>query len=73
MFRNLNTGTAAFSIDLSLPFLTNSGGRNSSRKDELVILDLSNYVTWSFPEFVPFCAELYYFSNLKRFSDSAAA
>ncbi len=30
-----------------------------------VILDISNTVTWSFPEFVPFCPRLYYFSTYK--------
>jgi hypothetical protein len=33
-----------------------------------IILDISNSVTWSFPEFVPFCPHLYYFSNFKDFN-----
>lgn len=33
-----------------------------------IILDISNTVTWSFPEFVPFCPRLYYFSNFKDFN-----
>jgi hypothetical protein len=38
-----------------------------------VILDISNSVTWSFPEFVPFCLQLYYFSNFKDFNRFARA
>jgi hypothetical protein len=33
-----------------------------------VILDMGNHCTWSFPEFVPFCSRLYYFSSHKEFS-----
>lgn len=33
-----------------------------------VLTDISNWVTWSFPEFIPFCAELYYFSSFKKFA-----
>ena len=35
---------------------------------EHLILDMSDCYTWSFPEFIPFCRELYYFSSFKRFS-----
>jgi hypothetical protein len=38
-----------------------------------VILDISNAVTWSFPEFVPFCPRLYYFSTFKDFNRLAQA
>ena len=38
---------------------------NSSRH---VIVDMSDCYTWSFPEFVPFCQKLYYFSNFKDFT-----
>ena len=34
---------------------------------EHVALDLSDVYTWSFPEFVPFCLHLYYFSSFKAF------
>lgn len=33
-----------------------------------LILDMSDCYTWSFPEFVPFCPQLYYFSNFKDFN-----
>lgn len=32
-----------------------------------VVLDMSDCYTWSFPEFLPFCTELFYFSSLKAF------
>jgi hypothetical protein len=35
-----------------------------------IILDMSDDFTCSFPEFVPFCTDLYYFSSYKRFSSS---
>ncbi|GAA4321847.1 hypothetical protein [Flaviaesturariibacter amylovorans] len=35
-----------------------------------VVLDLSDCFTWSFPEFLPFCSQLYYFSSLKNFDGS---
>lgn len=38
-----------------------------------VITDISNSVTWSFPEFVPFCPHLFYFSNFKDFNTFAQA
>lgn len=38
-----------------------------------IILDISNSVTWSFPEFVPFCPHLFYFSNFKDFNKLAQA
>lgn len=38
-----------------------------------IILDISNSVTWSFPEFVPFCPRLYYFSTYKDFNTLALA
>lgn len=38
-----------------------------------VIADISNCFTWSFPEFIPFCTDLYYFSNYKDFNRSAQA
>ncbi|GAA0562256.1 hypothetical protein LX66_3644 [Chitinophaga japonensis] len=40
---------------------------------EHTILDMSDCYTWSFPEFVPFCAQLYYFSNFKDFNTFAQA
>jgi hypothetical protein len=38
-----------------------------------LILDMSDCYTWSFPEFVPFCLKLYYFSNFKDFNTSSQA
>lgn len=32
-----------------------------------LIVDMCDCYTWSFPEFIPFCSELYYFSSLKDF------
>ena len=40
---------------------------------EYLILDMSDCYTWSFPEFVPFCPHLYYFSNFKDFNTLAQA
>lgn len=34
---------------------------------EHLVLDMSDCYTWSFPEFVPFCLDLFYFSNFKDF------
>lgn len=39
----------------------------------ILILDMSDCYTWSFPEFVPFCPQLYYFSNFKDFNTPAQA
>jgi hypothetical protein len=39
-----------------------------SNSVEYIILDMSDCYTWSFPEFVPFCPQLYYFSNFKDFN-----
>ena len=36
--------------------------------EKYVVLDMSDCYTWSFPEFVPFCPHLYYFSNFKDFN-----
>lgn len=35
--------------------------------EKFLPLDLSDVFTWSFPEFIPFCLQLYYFSSLKAF------
>jgi hypothetical protein len=32
-----------------------------------LVLDMSDCYTWSFPEFVPFCPHLFYFSSFKAF------
>ncbi|MGV3529707.1 MAG: hypothetical protein ACO1OO_12485 [Flavisolibacter sp.] len=32
-----------------------------------VVADLTDCYTWSFPEFIPFCSGLYYFSSFKAF------
>ncbi|HEV7332750.1 MAG TPA: hypothetical protein VGN63_17055 [Flavisolibacter sp.] len=34
---------------------------------EILIIDMSDCYTWSFPEFIPFCPKLYYFSSFKDF------
>lgn len=36
--------------------------------DQVVVWDLRDCFTESFPEFIPFCNKLYYFSNYKDFS-----
>lgn len=41
--------------------------------DNILILDMSDCYTWSFPEFIPFCSQLYYFSNYKDFNTFARA
>ncbi len=35
---------------------------------EFVIVDMSDCYTWSFPEFLPFCLHLYYYSSFKDFN-----
>jgi hypothetical protein len=41
---------------------------NHPHSERIVIRDMSDCYTWSFPEFVPFCAKLYYFSTFKDFN-----
>lgn len=41
---------------------------NQARYRKYKLLDLSNVYTWSFPEFVPFCLHLFYFSSFKAFN-----
>ncbi|MET0637987.1 MAG: hypothetical protein ABWZ25_18300 [Chitinophagaceae bacterium] len=38
-----------------------------------LVLDMSDCYTWSFPEFLPFCAHLYDFSTFKDFYSGKAA
>jgi hypothetical protein len=38
-----------------------------------LILDMSDCYTGSFPEFIPFCSGLYYFSSFKAFKTLAQA
>jgi hypothetical protein len=38
-----------------------------------VVVDMSDCYTWSFPEFVPFCPQLFYFSSFKDFNTFAQA
>lgn len=45
----------------------------SSYPDTIVVWDLRDCFTESFPEFVPFCSKLYYFSNYKDFSTTTPA
>lgn len=40
---------------------------------EYVILDTGDCYMGSFPEFVPFCPQLFYFSNFKDFNTFAQA
>lgn len=40
---------------------------NTKEHVETLILDMSDCYTWSFPEFIPFCPQLYYFSSFKAF------
>jgi hypothetical protein len=35
---------------------------------QMLVVDMTDCYTWSFPEFVPFCNQLYYFSNFKDFN-----
>ncbi|UPK72899.1 hypothetical protein [Chitinophaga filiformis] len=46
---------------------------NNTDAVRYVIPDISNCFTWSFPEFIPFCVDLYYFSNFKDFNRFAQA
>ncbi|SHN41109.1 hypothetical protein [Chitinophaga sp. CF418] len=46
---------------------------NTTDAVRYVIPDISNCFTWSFPEFIPFCVDLYYFSNFKDFNRFAQA
>lgn len=47
--------------------------KGQGRHIEHIILDMSNFCTGSFPEFVPFCPRLYYFSSFKAFKEFAQA
>jgi hypothetical protein len=40
---------------------------------EFLLADLSDVYTWSFPEFIPFCPQLFYFSSFKAFKKVAQA
>ena len=40
---------------------------------KIIVRNLNDYYTCSFTEFVPFCLELYYFSNFKDFNTAAQA
>jgi len=40
---------------------------------EFLILDMRDCYTCSFPEFIPFCPRLFYFSNFKDFNTPAQA
>jgi len=40
---------------------------------ECVVLDMTDCYTWSFPEFIPFCPHLYYFSSFKDYETSVQA
>jgi hypothetical protein len=54
--------------------MTNRSNHITSKKPiGLLILDMSDCYTWSFPEFVPFCPHLYYFSSYKDFKTFAQA
>lgn len=38
-----------------------------------LLLDMTDCYTWSFPEFLPFCNHLYYFSSFKAFNKNTQA
>jgi hypothetical protein len=38
-----------------------------------IVTDMSDVYTSSFPEFVPFCPQLYYFSSFKDFQNLSQA
>jgi hypothetical protein len=40
---------------------------------KFLIWDMSDCYTWSFPEFLPFCLHLYYFSSFKAYKTIARA
>jgi hypothetical protein len=40
---------------------------------QLLIVDMSDCYTWSFPEFLPFCKQLYFFSTYKDFKRNSLA
>lgn len=42
--------------------------KNQAHLREVVLADLSDVYTWSFPEFIPFCPQLFYFSSFKAFN-----
>jgi hypothetical protein len=46
---------------------------NITHNARFLILDMSDCYTWSFPEFVPFCLQLYYFSSFKDFNTGTQA
>ncbi|PWV56335.1 hypothetical protein [Chitinophaga sp. S165] len=46
---------------------------NNTLPVRYVIPDISNCFTWSFPEFIPFCIDLYYYSSYKDFKKFAQA
>jgi len=45
----------------------------STRRVCYLQVDLCDAFTWSFPEFIPFCVSLYYYSSLKTFGTSSSA
>jgi hypothetical protein len=72
VFNNLPAGTAVYLV--SLIYMTGTIIHTPlTRLVRYIIPDISNAVTWSFPEFVPFCPRLYYFSNFKDFNRLAPA
>lgn len=50
------------------PMIRNSKHITPCAPAPVVLWDLRDCFTESFPEFVPFCSRLYYFSNFKDFS-----
>jgi hypothetical protein len=45
---------------------------HTARVDYLQV-DMCDSFTWSFPEFIPFCVSLYYYSSLKTFAAGGSA
>jgi hypothetical protein len=46
----------------------NTYHKNQANLRKALLADLSDVYTWSFPEFVPFCLHLFYFSSFKAFN-----
>lgn len=60
---------------LSCMFVPMQYNRHSKRTypAKYLVWDMRDCYTWSFPEFVPFCSQLYYFSSFKAFKSLSQA
>ncbi|WP_165917304.1 hypothetical protein [Flaviaesturariibacter aridisoli] len=50
---------------------TNFSYQSTAPAVRRLVLDLEDCYTWSFPEFCPFCTDLYYISSFKIFKPAA--